>query len=137
MKFGLDLGDYLEDAAVLLTREVMEKREQLLRAYVAETGLYPTECRMVEQTRVSDDPRAVGVGSMVWCEPLPKPPGQLPRFTPREACPQPGEPAGLQLCVTTIEEGVELIRVIARAMQELAKHPGEPCAVGLRGCLLR
>jgi len=132
----LTFQEQLEHVSEALYREVVSNREQVVRVFVAETGLYPTECRMVEELLPIQDGYAMRY--QVRFERLPLKPGEqrIPRFTPREACAQPSEGAALQLTIPTVEEGVELIRVIAQAIQTLARYPEMPAVVGLRGCLL-
>jgi hypothetical protein len=129
----IGLQEQLDQVSAALGREVMAKREQVLRAFVAETGLYPTECRLVEELLPIQEDYIMRY--RVRLERLPGLP-RIARFTPREACVQPGEGAALQLAIPSIEEGAELIRVIAKAMQTLAQYPEMPAVVGLRGCLL-
>lgn len=48
------MKESLEAAARELVRAVMENREKYLQAWVAETGLPPTECELVEEQRVEE-----------------------------------------------------------------------------------
>lgn len=44
----LDLGKEMTDAVNEAMRLLASRREEYVRAWIAETGLHPTECRLVE-----------------------------------------------------------------------------------------
>jgi hypothetical protein len=48
------MRETLEAAANALVRTIMENREKYLQAWVAETGLPPSECELVEEQQVED-----------------------------------------------------------------------------------